>query len=154
IPTKGLALSDAVTKILGEAGTQVKIVIEREGVEKPMEFNITRGRVELETVLGYKRKSNDDWDFVIDPDNRICYIRLTQFARNSFTDMRRVMKELEKEGVKGFILDLRFNPGGLLPAAVDISDLFIDDGVIVTIRARTGREDTYSGEHEGSMLNF
>jgi carboxyl-terminal processing protease len=154
IPTKGLSLSDAVNKILGEAGTDVKIIVEREGVEKPLEFKITRGRVEVETVLGHKRKSDDDWDFVIDPNSKIAYIRLTQFARNSYTDMRKVATQLEKDGIKGLVLDLRFNPGGLLPSAVDISDMFIDDGVIVSIRHRSGREDSYTGEHQGSLLSF
>ena len=154
IPTKGLALNDAVKKILGKAGTDVKIIVEREGVKDPIEFKITRGLVELESVLGIKRKDNDEWDFTIDKDSNVCYLRLTQFARNSFTDMRRIVRELEKQGIKGLILDLRFNPGGLLPSAVDICDLFIDDGVIVSIKQRTGREDTYTGEHDGSMLNF
>jgi len=154
IPTKGLALNDAVKKILGKAGTDVKIIVEREGVKDPIEFKITRGLVELESVLGIKRKDNDEWDFMLDRDSKVCYLRLTQFARNSFTDMRRIVRELEKQGIKGLILDLRFNPGGLLPAAVDICDLFIDDGVIVSIKQRTAREDTYTGEHDGSMLNF
>ncbi|OAI54346.1 hypothetical protein AYO44_03495 [Planctomycetaceae bacterium SCGC AG-212-F19] len=154
IPTKGLQLNDAVTKILGKAGTEVKLVIEREGAEKPLEFKITRGLVEMETCLGFKRKDTDDWDFMIDKTNQIAYIRLTQFARNSAADMKRIVRDLDKEGIKGLILDLRFNPGGLLPAAVDICDLFIDDGVIVTIKQRNGREDSYTGEHDGSYLNF
>ena len=62
ITTKGLALNDAVKKILGKADTKVKLTVQREGVEKPMDFEITRGRVEVETVLGVKRKANDDWD--------------------------------------------------------------------------------------------
>lgn len=154
ISTKGLPLNEAVSKILGKEGTEVKLLVEREGVKEPLEFKITRGRVEVETVLGIKRKSTDDWDYYIDPENKIAYLRLTQFARNSAQDMKKVVQALDKEGIKGLVLDLRFNPGGLLPAAVEISDLFIDDGVIVTIRQRNGREDVYTGEHEGSFLNF
>jgi carboxyl-terminal processing protease len=81
-------------------------------------------------------------------------MRLTQFQRGSARDMKNAMKKLEKEGVKGLILDLRFNPGGLLDSAVQISDLFIDDGLIVTIKPRVGREQSYGGEHEDSYLNF
>src|SRR5262249_42860036 len=69
-------------------------------------------------------------------------------------DMQEALTKLDKEGVKGLILDLRFNPGGLLDSAVKISDLFIDDGLIVTIRPRIGREQNYGGESEGSYLNF
>src|SRR5207302_5697445 len=61
---------------------------------------------------------------------------------------------LNRQGVNGFILDLRFNPGGLLTSAIEISDMFIDDGLIVTIKPRVGREIPYQGEHEGSFLNF
>lgn len=163
ISTKGLALSDAVSRILGKPGSKVKVSIERqfkgEGdkVEtKTMNFDIVRGAVEVESVMGVKRKDDDSWDYLIDPESRICYVRLTSFARNTFRDLNKVVKELssEKPGIKGFILDLRFNPGGLLDSAVKICDLFIDDGVIVSIRPRVGREVSYSGEHEGSFLNF
>lgn len=154
VSTKGLALTEAVKKILGKPGTQVKLVVEREGVEKPLEFEITRGTVEVETVLGVQRNKDDAWDFWVDPETKIGYIRLTQFARNSARDMQRAVARLHKQGLKGLVLDLRFNPGGLLPSAVQISDLFIDDGVIVSIRPRAGREQTYTGEHEGSYLDF
>jgi len=108
--------------------------------------------------MGAKRKDSDEWDFVIDPQNRIAYIRLTQFAKNSSRDMKKAVAELAAAngGIKGLVLDLRFNPGGLLTSAVDISDLFIDDGQIVTIKPRpgVGQEHTFHGEREGSYLNF
>jgi carboxyl-terminal processing protease len=91
---------------------------------------------------------------MIDPVNKIGYIRLTSFARNSFRDMRKVMAKLMDQGIKGFVLDLRFNPGGLLQSAVDISDLFIDDGTVVSIRPRVGRETKFTGKHGGSLLDF
>jgi len=156
ISTKGLPLSDAVKKIQGLPGSKVKVTVERTGEMKPLDFEIKRGKVELETVLGISRKPNDDWDFMIDPTSKIAYIRLTSFARNSFRDMSKVLKELkaDKRGIQGLILDLRFNPGGLLDSAVKISDLYIDDGLIVTIKPRVGREQSYPGEHDGSYLDF
>jgi carboxyl-terminal processing protease len=154
ISTKGLPLSKAVNKITGKPGTKVKLTVQREGEEKPLEFNLTRGYVEVDSVLGYKRKSNDDWDYMIDPVNKIGYIRLTQFARNSYRDLDRVMSELADRGIKGFILDLRFNPGGLLDSAVKISDLYVNDGVIVSIRERDQPENEITGRARGSMLDF
>jgi C-terminal peptidase prc len=155
ISTKGLPISDAVKKIKGKSGTKVKLTVEREGWEKPLEFEIRRGRVEVESVLGFHRKSDDSWDYVIDPDNHICYVRLTQFARNTARDLGRILEKLKNEpGIKGFVLDLRFNPGGLLPSATQISDMFIDDGLIVTVKPRVGREDASYGQHEGSYLDF
>lgn len=155
ISTKGLVLEEAVRKIKGKPNTKVKITIEREGVDEPLEFEITRGSVDLETVLGYKRNANDNWDYVIDSEHQICYVRLTTFANYTYRDLNKVLAQLKgKPGIKGFVLDLRFNPGGLLTSAVEISDAFIDDGLIVTVRDRAGHEKSEVGEHDGSYLNF
>jgi len=156
ISTKGMKTDDAVKKILGVPRTIVKLRVVREGAEKPLEFEVTRGLINVETVMGVKRNADDTWEYMIDPKSKIAYVRLTQFAPRSFEDMAAVVKHLDKEGVKGLILDLRFNPGGLLTSAVQISDLFIDDGVIVKIRPRPGVEDeqVYGGKHKDSFLGF
>ncbi len=155
LPTKGMKLNDAVEKITGKPGTEVILTIQREGEKNPLVKTLRRNYVNVESVLGYKRKSDDTWDYMIDPDSKIAYIRLTQFARNSYRDMRNVMLDLTKDkGIKGFILDLRFNPGGLLDVAFDISDLFIDDGVVVSIRERGRPEKELSGNSRGSLLDF
>jgi C-terminal peptidase prc len=156
VPTKGMPINRAVKLIQGQADTKVKLTIQREGVEKPFNVEITRSRIEVESVLGARRKSNDDWDYVIDHKNKIGYLRLSSFARNSYRDIEAVMKDLMKQGIKGFVLDLRFNPGGLLDIAIKITDLYIDDGLIVSIRPRGGsaREARFNGRHEGSLLDF
>ena len=114
IATKGMSVADAVKKILGKEDTKVKLTVKREGEDKPLEFVISRGHVEVETVFGVKRKANDNWDFMLDPAKKIGYLRLSQFQENSYNDILAAMASLKKQGVKGFILDLRFNPGGLL----------------------------------------
>ena len=136
-------------------GTKVKLTVQREGSDKPLEFEITRGHVEVETVFGVKRKSNDEWDYLLDPEKKIGYIRLSQFQEESYDHIVAAMADLKKQGMKGLILDLRFDPGGLLNDAIDISDLFIDDGVIVSIRPRgkAGGVPVH-GKHEGSLLDF
>ena len=154
IPTKGMTTEDAVKKILGREGTKIKLLVERPGVEKPLEFNLIRGKVEVESVMGVKRDANDAWNYVVDPENKICYVRLTQFSHNTYRDLEKVMRKLARTGIKGFILDLRFNPGGLLDSAVKISDLFIDDGLIVTIRPRNGPPTSYRGQSDGSFVAF
>jgi C-terminal peptidase prc len=154
IPTKGLPINQAVKKILGEKGTKVKITVERKGESKPLVFDITRGTVEVETVLGVRRKDDDTWDYWLDHANHIGYARVTQFSNNTARDLYRVLQQLNKKEIHGFVLDLRFNPGGLLTSARDISDMFIDDGLIVSIRPRIGKERPYSGERDGSFLNF
>jgi len=152
--TKGLTSDEAVKKILGVEGTKVKLVVEREGEAQPLEFELIRGSVEVESILGAKRNADDSWNYVIDPENKICYVRMTQFSENTARDLSDVMKKLSKTGIKGFILDLRFNPGGLLDKAVSICDLFIDDGLIVTIKPRNGPEQSYVGHSDGSFTSF
>jgi C-terminal peptidase prc len=154
IKTKGLDISDAVKKILGQPKTRVKLTVKRPGVEQPLEFDLVRNLVEVETVMGIKRKEDASWDYWVDAGSKIGYIRLTQFTRTSYRDMARIVAELKKQGVKGLVLDLRFNPGGLLDSARDITDLFIDDGVIVSIKPRVGSPYVMTGQREGSVTDF
>src|ERR1051326_435156 len=155
ISTKGLPLNQAVQKILGVEGTEVQLTVQRDGVEKPLEFKLTRETINVESVLGFKRQDDDGWDYMIDPKTKIGYIRLTSFQENSAQDMEKVVKALSDSGLTGLILDLRNDPGGLLPAAIGISDLFIDDGLIVSIRPRAPKpEEKHRGHSAGSYLKF
>jgi len=146
LSTKGLPLSEAVSKI--QSATRVKLLIKREGADNPLEFDVARGSVEVESVLGVRRKADDAWDYVIDSANGICYVRLTSFASKTYRDLKRVVNDLSKQpGIKGFVLDLRFNPSGMLDSAVKICDLFMDDGLIVTIRPRDDKEKGYGAPY-------
>jgi C-terminal peptidase prc len=154
---KGMSTTTVVDTILGKRGTPVRLTVERQEKDGPkvIDFDLNRNVVSVETVLGVKRNEDDSWDYYLDKQNKIVYIRLTQFALNTERDLRNVIRKQLKDGINGMILDLRFNPGGYLKAAVDISDLFIDDGVIVTVRPRDNSQvQVYRGKHAGSLLNF
>ncbi|MFM7151056.1 MAG: S41 family peptidase [Gemmataceae bacterium] len=155
IDTSKVTINAAIKKILGPPGTKIKVEIQR-GKEKPFQVELTRARVEMESVVGAKRKGNDDWEYVIDPQHKVAYVRLTSFARNTYRDLENVIASLKRQGIKGLVLDLRFNPGGLLDVAIKVSDLFVDDGMIVSVRPRGGslRETRFNGRHEGSLLDF
>lgn len=154
ITTKGMKTEEALDLILGKPGVPVTLVVEREGESKPLEFTIARGVVAVETVLGVKRDSNDDWDYYLDPENKIAYICLTQFAPSTFRDLFAALKTLEADGMRGLVLDLRYNPGGLLQAAVLICDLFLEDGLIVSVRPRVGDPESYYDRGAGKFTNF
>src|SRR5262249_16008296 len=157
ISTRSMSTNEAVKKIQGKPGTKIKLTVERKGVQGPLEFEVARDVIEVETVMGINRKDDDRWNFLMDPSNRICYVRLTSFARNTYRDLRHVLIDLHKGGgVNGFILDLRFNPGGLLTSAVEISDLFLEDGLIVTVRPRAGPSTPYHAQpkHHRRFLYF
>jgi C-terminal peptidase prc len=155
--TKGMETTDAVKLIMGLPTTKLKLKVEREGEKEPVTIELARDTVSVESLFGWKRNEKDDsWNYWIDPKNKIAYLYMSEFTRYTDEEMGRILKQLQKEGVKGLVLDLRFNPGGFLDVVVNICDMFIDDGVIVSIRPGNSRanERTLRGHHEGSYLNF
>jgi C-terminal peptidase prc len=153
LPTKGLPLSDAVKKILGQPQTRVRLTVQREGSAEPIEFEITRGMVELESVVGVKRNGDDSWHFWLDKEHKIGYIRLTTFAGTSARDMAKVIAQLHRDGLKGMVLDLRFNPGGVLTGSRDVANLFIERGEIVSVRPRVGQATIYKARPDGYLTD-
>jgi len=155
--TRGMETADAVKLIMGMPTTKIKLKIEREGEKEPIVKEIVRDTVSVESVYGWKRDPKDDaWDYYVDPANKIAYIQLHEFTRYSHEEVEAVLKKLEKEGVKGLVFDVRDNPGGYLDVVIKICDMFIDDGVIVSIRPGNSRanEIVERGHSEGSYLNF
>ena len=139
--TTGMGTFQAVQKIVGPAGSPVTLGIEREGEDELLEFELARAVIPLYSVKGWRRNGpeEDDWDWFVDEERGIGYVRLTQFIKGSGNDLRRAVREMVRGGVKGFILDLRFNGGGLLDEAVEVTNLFLDSGTIVTQENAVGR---------------
>ncbi|WP_445164670.1 carboxyl-terminal processing protease CtpC [Phormidium yuhuli] len=125
--TEGMDINEAVNLIRGRVGTDVVLTIRRG--ERELEFNITRARIEIHPV----RHSRKD-----DLPGGVGYIRLTQFSQLAADEMRTAIQELEAEGIEGFILDLRSNPGGLLQASIEIARMWFDEGDIVSTVNRQG----------------
>ena len=130
-PVRGLTLSEAVDKMRGKVGTKITLTIVRKDVEKPIEVEIIREIIKIASV---KSKSFDD----------IGYIRITQFNGQAFAGLKDAIAKLETDigadKIKGFILDLRSNPGGQLDQSIAISDTFLDQGEIVSTRGRNKDE--------------
>ncbi|MCH8828667.1 MAG: PDZ domain-containing protein, partial [Planctomycetes bacterium] len=115
--TKGIRIDEAVRRLKGDAGTSVEMTIIHAGETKPHTIKITREVIKLQTVLGDTRQDDDSWDYMLDHDRKIGYIRLTSFGRRTSADLRKALDELTQQNVQGLILALRFNPGGLLSSA-------------------------------------
>lgn len=130
--TKGLSLDDAVSKLRGKIGTDVTVSIEREGVADLMEFTITRAEIVVHAVPYYGMVSKD-----------IGYIKLATFSDKTTSDVENAIRGLRKQGMKKLVLDMRYNPGGLLNQAIEISELFLKQGnVIVSTLGRTQRTES------------
>ncbi|HZW10386.1 MAG TPA: S41 family peptidase [Phycisphaerales bacterium] len=148
LSTTGFTLDQAVDVITGPANTRVTVTVEREQeggvVEK--EFTLLRSPIKLRSVKGWKRlgASEEEWDWFVDRESDIGYVRLTQFTESTAEDLRRAVDSMRGEGLSGLVLDLRFNPGGLLDQAVEVVGEFVPSGVVVTTEnadgVRTGVE--------------
>ncbi|MGM0452862.1 MAG: S41 family peptidase [Thermodesulfobacteriota bacterium] len=135
--TKDMMLWEAVKLLRGEEGTEVDITVVREGAAEPMEFTLVREVIPLESVRYVNLKPGYG------------YLWVTNFRENSTDEISKALADLEKQNdpMKGLILDLRDNPGGLLNQAVSVSDIFLEEGKIVSIRGRDKEEeDVYRAE--------
>jgi carboxyl-terminal processing protease len=130
-PTKGMSTEDAVKLIRGRAGTTVKLVLRRKG--QNIDVPLTRELIELHAVTHQVNTSPDG--------TKVGYLRLRQFNANAAKDMRAAIRDLESQGVQGYVLDLRSNPGGLLMASVEIARQWLNEGVIVSTKTREGIQD-------------
>jgi carboxyl-terminal processing protease len=130
IQVQGKSLMEAVELMRGPVGSSIKITVRRRGIKKALTFNITREIIQVQSVKS---------ELI---DNNIGYIRLTSFNENSSKQIKKRIEKLNKnKNLKGYILDLRNNPGGLLSQAIKISDFFLNNGQIVSTKSRKVSEN-------------
>ena len=139
--TKDMSMVDAVKKMRGAKGTKINLTIKREGVADLVDFTLVRDIIRVQSV----RSRSLEPGYV--------YVRLAQFQERSDRDLQRALEKLaaEKTGIKGLVLDLRNNPGGLLTQAVRISDLFLESGMIVYTEGRIeAQRQKYFAQKDGT----
>ena len=139
---QGKSLMEAVELMRGLVGSSIEITVRRRGVKKALIFNITREVIQVQSVKS---------ELI---DNNIGYIRLTSFNENSSEQIKEKINKLNKnKDLKGYILDLRNNPGGLLSQAIKISDFFLENGEIVSTRSRQASENRKWFARKGDLTN-
>ena len=139
---QGKSLMEAVELMRGPVGSSIEITVRRRGVKKALIFNITREVIQVQSVKS---------ELI---DNNIGYIRLTSFNENSSEQIKEKINKLNKnKDLKGYILDLRNNPGGLLSQAIKISDFFLENGEIVSTRSRQVSENRKWFAKKGDLTN-
>jgi carboxyl-terminal processing protease len=140
--------------VQGAPGTPVTLSIQHEGSKSTVDVTVLRAKIESPSVMGDKRKADNplEWDFFIDKQMKIAYIRLVAFNEHSVGDLKKAVEQAQSEGAMGLILDLRDNPGGLLTQAVEICDLFMESGAIVSTRDRNGRGKSYEAKPDNTLM--
>lgn len=129
--TRDMTLTEVVKRIRGPKGTHVKLTIQREGEPNLLEFDLTREKIPIQNVKGYYLGSN------------IAYLRISSFQNNTSEKLYNVYSDIIKaHEIKGIVLDLRNNPGGLLTEAVKVADIFLNEGVIVSTKGRNPNQKT------------
>jgi carboxyl-terminal processing protease len=137
--TKDLSLMDAVQKMRGPKGTKVNLTIQRDGTSDPLQFTLVRDTIKIESV---KSKVLDN----------IGYVKLTQFQEATGRDLGRALKQFKDQKVQSTILDLRNNPGGLLTAAVEVSEQFLPNGkLVVYTKGRESKKDEWFAKGKDLM---
>jgi carboxyl-terminal processing protease len=137
--TKDLTLMDAVQKMRGPKGTKVNLTVQRDGTADPLQFTLVRDTIKIESV---KSKLLDN----------IGYVRLTQFQEATGRDLSKALKQFKEQKVQGTVLDLRNNPGGLLTAAVEVSEQFLPSGkLVVYTKGRESKKDEWFAKGKDQM---
>jgi len=142
-PTKDLTLMEAVHKMRGPKGTKVTLTVERETSKTPLQFTLIRDTIKIQSVRSRVL------------DERIGYVRISQFQESTAKDLGDKLAELKESNIQGLILDLRNNPGGLLSAAVGVSEQFLEsDKLVVSIKGRDGRKDEYRARMQSEHYEY
>lgn len=174
-------VEQVIDRLMGEPGSVVRLTVERVGdkasapagaleptapedsPESPgvkagrfrFDLKIIRQRIVTSTVKGLHRVGEtQEWDFMADPEERIGYIRVTQFTAGTIPELKAACEKLVSQGMRGLVLDLRYNGGGSLNAAIEMADLFLKEGVIVSTKGRRAREERAVARAEGTLPDF
>ncbi len=158
-PMIGISTEDAVDIITGPKGTDVTLTIKREsdGEEIIKDITITRAEIDIPTVTGWKRlrpeNDIDAWDWFVDRNQGVGYIRLEKFAEESTREIDAALDHMRDQGLRALILDLRFNSGGQFDRAIEITNRIVPTGTLVsTVNSRTERPETHRATPNEALL--
>ncbi len=142
-PVAGLSPPEVNRLMTGPEGRPVTITLRRAGEENPLKLEIIRERIQLPTVIPAVRNPDGSPLWLIDQQQRIACIRITHFSRSTIEDLRKTLETVSSLNPTALLLDLRSNPGGLMDAAIEICDLFLESGRIVSMQGRAVKERTW-----------
>ncbi|MFN3533160.1 MAG: S41 family peptidase [Candidatus Brocadia sp.] len=144
--TENMSIREVVKRLRGKLGTKITLTVVHEGDTAPVDITIERAKIHVNSIRGAR---------IVDEEYKIGYLAVSNFQENTTKDLDTAIQDLLKKGMKSLILDLRFNPGGLLNAAVDMADKFLERGIIVSTRGKDKSQNyTYQARKKGTYPNF
>lgn len=152
--TEGFDSATAMQHLKGKPGAPVKLGVLHKGENKLTEITVVREMVHISSVMGDKYNADGTWNYLVSENPKIGYIRISSFGRDTTKELKAALDVLQTQGLQGLVLDLRFNPGGLLSSATEVSDLFIEDGVIVSTKGRNTEERVWKAKKPGTFTGF
>lgn len=152
----GLTTEEATDLMQGPEGSTVELLVERAKQSSPLTVRLERASIELESVVGDRRRSDARWNFRLQDSPDLGYIRITSFGEKTVKEMKEALQTVTQNNsppLRGLILDLRDNPGGLMTSATDICDMFMEEGTIVSTKGREERFQASIEAERGTLLD-
>jgi carboxyl-terminal processing protease len=149
--TDGMRINDAVDLIQGDPGQKITLSVVHAGGKDIVDVPIERAIIKVDSVMGDRRDKTGQWDYMLEGTDKIGYIRLTNFSETATDELKAAIMKVKAQGARALVLDLRGNPGGLLKAAVEISNFFIKDGRIVSTKGRNHKDEVYDAKPTNTL---
>ena len=151
---RGISLNDAVGLLQGPVGRPVTIKVVHPGEKEPEELKLVRQLIKASTVRGDHYRDDATWEFMLPGEPRVGLLRISHFSRHTAEETKAAVDELLKADMQGLVIDLRGNPGGLLEVAIEMCDMFLEEGNIVSVRGRNVTEREWDAGKRGTYPNF
>ncbi len=145
---------DVEDMLVGRPGEPLTLRLLHTGATRPIDIALQRDHVHIASVRGFARTGQQGWDFWIDRDRRLAYLRVSHFRAHTMDEFNAALKGLIEAGMKGLVIDLRFNPGGIMHQAIAMVDRFVDHGTILATVTRRRAVDEYRATSTGTILDL
>lgn len=152
--TKGLTQAALTERLIGPSGRPIELGIVHPGSTATEHISVVRETIQIPTVVGMQRNPDQTWNYWLDAANKLGYLRITHFTKHTPEELQLAMDTLTMSELKGVVVDLRSNPGGLLTAAIEISDMFLESGKIVSVKGRTVPERSWQAKPGSTFSAF
>ena len=150
----GLSPADVARLLSGPPGRSLVLGILKPQATEALQVSVIRDTIQVPTVVGHNRNAEQQWNYMLNDEKKIGYVRLTHFSRNTANELRTAVDALISSDLKALVLDVRSNPGGLMESSIEIADMFLDTGRIVSMKGRSVPERSWKAKRGDTFPSF